>query len=164
MEKNTRNILDENLYILGVNTTMGIAYLSNILNRYLDIELRYYTSIRVEHKKSVVDQMSVFANYTPKNSLEISSDATSNSDFIDLSDISNYSLEKTSEKYMLVQAKGEHMNLFSKIKQIDYVLISNYPLDKDKKAIQSVDAINYLFELNETHLGKKYAYFWELMR
>lgn len=151
---------EERIYLLGINTTWGIGYLANLINRYIDQKLKYFTTIQARQKSIVNDSMAVFANYIPNIS-----DTKDDANLIpDLSDMSGYIQSKVSEKFLLIQAKGEQMNMFPKIRQIDYVFASNYSLAKVRPALQEIDDIHYIFDLNETHLGKKVDYFAELMR
>ena len=152
---------EERLHVLGINSTLGVALIAASINRFLDLNLAYYTLISATQKNERSDQMAVFTNYTPKPP---STPALKEVDsLIDWSDLSNFKLDTSIEKYMLIQSKGEFINLFPKIRQIDYVLISNYPLAKKKSLLKDLEGINYLFDLTEEHLGPKLKYFRELM-
>lgn len=150
---------DLSLHILGINSTAGIAFISAELNRHLDMDLRFYTAISARRKNSITDQMAVFTNYQPK------SDLNPNQEPIDrLENIHILQKETPTSKYMLVQAKGESLNLFPRIRQIDYVFLSNYPFIGQKKSLQSIPDIRYIFDLYEEHLGAKLKYFRGLMQ
>ena len=146
---------------MGINTTMGIGYLASMLNRYMEVDLAYYTMITATQKNSVADKMAVFTNYTPR--IESVQPEREEGALLDLSDITSFRQESSIEKYMLVQAKGEYLNLFPRIKQIDFVFISNYALHQKKAILQMMEGINYSFDLTEEHLGAKSKYFRELM-
>ncbi len=147
--------------MMGINSTSGIAYISALINRHLDLNLAYYTMISAKRKNEVSDQMAVFTNYTPK--LMEAATSSKENDLLDLTDISSFKLDTSIEKYMLVQSKGEFINLFPKIRQIDYVLISNYSLERKKIVLKNIEGVNYTFDLSEDHLGLKLKYFRELM-
>lgn len=152
---------EDRLHLMGINSTSGIALISASINRYFDIHLAYYTVISAKQKNEVSDQMAVFTNYTPN--LPSSPAGSEVDNLFDLCDLSNFRLESSIEKYMLVQSKGEFINLFPRIRQIDYVLISNYALAQKKSILKEMEGVNYVFDLTEEHLGTKLKYFRELM-
>jgi hypothetical protein len=59
------------------------------------------------------------------------------------------------EKYILVECKGEANNLFPKLKPLDYLLISNYPLSDLKFTIKSIPDVTMVFDLTQSQLGNK---------
>ncbi len=156
-------IEEEGLYFLGISTTMGVAFLANMLNKFLDIELAFYTNIIGKQKGNIQDQMAVFSNFTPKDIIADSINSAINLEDV-IIDNTHYRHENKVSKFMLVQVKGEQMNLFPKIKQLDYLFIANFPMKNHKMRIQSIDGIQYIFNMEEIHLRSKYSYFQDLFR
>lgn len=107
----------------------------------------------------VIDSMPIFTTFEPKkDELKLESYQFNLDNILDL----NLPTESTETKYLLIQTKGEKINLFPKINPMDYLFISNYHLDNHREIIQSIPAVTIQYELMGIHIGKRYDYFRKL--
>lgn len=143
------------LYFLGISSATGVAVLTTQLNRFLDLELSFYIHLIAKNNQTAFDNLPIFTSFNPK---ENKVDTSSEFDFLDLR-IHN---ERISTKYLLIQSRGDRANLFPRITQLDYLLISNYSLENLKKTIDTVPEVGISFGLNKEHIGNRYPYFHRL--
>lgn len=146
---------DGELFFIGISSASGVAILSSQLNRYLNIELSFYSKLMALNNETVYDNLPIFTTFEPKeNELDTSSDT----------DVFDFKLPQRIEitKFLLIQSRGDKSSLFPKITQLDFLLISNYSLSKFYPLIQSIPEVTMPFELKKEHLGKRFDYFRKL--
>ena len=148
---------DGDLYFQGISSSVGIAVLCNQLNRYLQLKLSFYTSMMAMNQDTILDKLPIFTSFEPKEN-QLETHSILEDDFFDMSMPSRAEISK----YLLIQCKGEHSTLFSKIAQLDYLLISNYSLTQSLTTIQSIPEVTITFPLQSMHIGKRFDYFRKL--
>jgi hypothetical protein len=146
---------NDELFFMGISSSVGVAVLANLINRHLGINLSYYEKMMAMQQNLVLDSLAIFTTFEPQvNEVETTDDP----------DVFDMKLPEThvATKYILMQTKGEKSNLFPKINPMDYIFISNYSIQNHFELIKSIPEITINFELQKSHLGKRYDYFRKL--
>lgn len=149
------NPKDGELFFIGISSAAGVAVITQQINRFFDLRLTYYSQLLAFQKETILDRLVIFTTFEPKeNKFEMSEDE----------DFFNLHLPSITEisKYLLIQCRGDNSVLFPKIQQADYVFISNYSMKNWMDTLKSIPEVTICFELNRTHLGKRYDYFRQL--
>ncbi|MBL7789208.1 MAG: hypothetical protein JNL75_05170 [Chitinophagales bacterium] len=146
------------LFYMGISSATGIAVLCNQVNKYLGIQLSFYSNLMAMNQDTILDNLPIFTSFEPKvNALELNN-KTEDDDFFDLGILSKTEVSK----YLLIQCKGERSILFPKITQLDYLFISNYSVENLIPTIQQLPEVTIAFPLQSMHIGKRYDYFRKL--
>lgn len=144
------------LYFVGLSSATGVAVMAHQIQRYLDIELSFYSQIMAINKDTILDSLPIFTSFEPKTNEWIKPKEDEFSLDFFLPDTTEVS------KYILVQTKGNKSHLFPKISQLDFLLISNYSLISTIPIINTIPEVTVSFELNKLHIAKRYNYFRNL--
>jgi len=143
------------LYFMGISSATGIAVLCHQVNKYLDIQLSFYSNLMALNQDTILDSLPIFTSFEPvENKMELT-DAIIDDDFLNLS----LPTKSVVSKYLLVQCKGERSSLFPKISQLDFLFISNYSLEKSMPIVQRIPEVTIAFPLQTVHIGKRLDYF-----
>lgn len=147
------------LFFLGISSAAGIAVICHKINQYLGVKLSYFDDAIISiTQSSILDNIPVFTSFEPKaNEPENSS--------LDLDDFSldlNPCGKVAVCKYLLIKCKGNSHQLFPKIQQLDFLLVSNYELKTAETVINQIPEVTITFSLFETHIGKRRLYFRKL--
>lgn len=125
---------DENvsseIFYLGISSQFNDIVLASRINHALEIELSLCNKIKETFKNGDQVDYSIFSTIV---------------------ELEN----RYSPQYMLIQCNKNGYKLFNKITQLDYLLISNYPFDKNKKELKTIEELIYIFDLKEQILGSK---------
>jgi hypothetical protein len=145
------------LFFMGISSATGIAVICHKINTYLGVKLSFYSNLMAMNRATILDNLPIFTSFEPKeNILEVSNQV--DDDFFDIALPSKTEVSK----YLLVQCKGEKSNLFPKISQLDFLLVSNYSLKSTIHTIQQIPEVSITFPLETIHIGKRREYFRKL--
>jgi hypothetical protein len=140
----------QEIHFLGFSSATAAFPIISLVNKYLHITLSHYRDFIEESDPNF--RRCIFTNFRP--ALPMNSPGEIDYNFDDISALSRPEKAQI-EKYILVECKGEANNLFPKLKPLDYLLISNYPLSDLKFTIKSIPDVTMVFDLTQSQLGNK---------
>jgi hypothetical protein len=108
-------------YYLGVSSTAKDILLITKINAELDYQFFYSTNLKVQISKDELEEFNVFKN----------------SDF-----------EESDQKIAIVEAKNQNVFLFPKMKQMDYLIVSNFPIQNLKATLNQIQVVNIVFDVD----------------
>ena len=108
-------------YYLGVSSTAKDILLITKINAELDYQFFYSTNLKVQISKDELEEFNVFKN----------------ADF-----------EESDQKIAIVEAKNQNVFLFPKMKQMDYLIVSNFPIQNLKATLNQIQVVNIVFDVD----------------
>jgi hypothetical protein len=108
-------------YYLGVNSTAKDILLITKINAELDFHFFYSSNLKVQIRKDELEEFNVFKN----------------ADF-----------EESDQKIVILEAKNQNVFLFPKMKQMDYLIISNFPIQSLKSTLNQIQVVNIVFDID----------------
>jgi hypothetical protein len=108
-------------YYLGVSSTAKDILLITKINAELDYQFFYSTNLKVQISKDELEEFNVFKN----------------ADF-----------EESDQKIAIVEAKNQNVFLFPKLKQMDYLIVSNFPIQNLKATLNQIQVVNIVFDVD----------------
>ncbi len=110
-----------NFYYLGVSSTAKDILLITKINAELDYQFFYSTNLKVQISKDELEEFNVFKN----------------ADF-----------EESDQKIAIVEAKNQNVFLFPKLKQMDYLIVANFPIQNLKATLNQIQVVNIIFDVD----------------
>ena len=108
-------------YYLGVSSTAKDILLITKINAELDYQFFYSTNLKVQISKDELEEFNVFKN----------------ADF-----------EESDQKIAIVEAKNQNVFLFPKLKQMDYLIVANFPIQNLKATLNQIQVVNIIFDVD----------------
>jgi hypothetical protein len=110
-----------NFYYLGVSSTAKDILLITKINAELDYQFFYSTNLKVQISKDELEEFNVFKN----------------ADF-----------EESDQKIAIVETKNQNVFLFPKLKQMDYLIVANFPIQNLKATLNQIQVVNIIFDVD----------------
>jgi hypothetical protein len=60
----------------------------------------------------------------------------------------NADFEESDQKIVILEAKNQNVFLFPKMKQMDYLIISNFPIQSLKSTLNQIQVVNIVFDID----------------
>jgi hypothetical protein len=60
----------------------------------------------------------------------------------------NADFEESDQKIAIVEAKNQNVFLFPKMKQMDYLIVSNFPIQNLKATLNQIQVVNIVFDVD----------------
>ena len=125
-------------YYLGVSSTAKDILLITKINAELDFQFFYSSNLKIQISKEEIEEFNVFKN----------------SDF-----------EENDQKIAIIEAKNQNVFLFPKMKQMDYLIVSNFPIQSLKATLNQMQIINLVYDIDlkiiKERLKDLERLFWE---
>lgn len=125
-------------YYLGVSSTAKDILLITKINAELDFQFFYSSNLKIQISKEEIEEFNVFKN----------------SDF-----------EENDQKIAIIEAKNQNVFLFPKMKQMDYLIVSNFPIQSLKATLKQMQIINLVYDIDlkiiKERLKDLERLFWE---
>jgi|688.fasta_scaffold452950_2 hypothetical protein len=121
MKKIVTELESMDFYYLGISSVAKDILLITKINAELDYQFFYSNNLKIQISKEELEEFNVFKNAE---------------------------FEETEAKIAIIEVKNQNVILFPKLKQMDYLIVANFPIQQLKATLSKLQVVNIVFDID----------------
>jgi hypothetical protein len=121
MKKIVTELESMDFYYLGISSLAKDILLITKINAELDYQFFYSNNLKIQISKEELEEFNVFKNAE---------------------------FEETEAKIAIIEVKNQNVILFPKLKQMDYLIVANFPIQQLKATLSKLQVVNIVFDID----------------
>lgn len=121
MKKIVTELESMDFYYLGISSVAKDILLITKINAELDYQFFYSNNLKIQISKEEWEEFNVFKNAE---------------------------FEETEAKIAIIEVKNQNVILFPKLKQMDYLIVANFPIQHLKATLSKLQIVNIVFDID----------------
>lgn len=121
MKKIVTELESMDFYYLGISSVAKDILLITKINAELDYQFFYSNNLKIQISKEELEEFNVFKNAE---------------------------FEETEAKIAIIEVKNQNVILFPKLKQMDYLIVANFPIQQLKATLSRLQVVNIVFDID----------------
>jgi hypothetical protein len=121
MKKIVTELESMDFYYLGISSVAKDILLITKINAELDYQFFYSNNLKIQISKEELEEFNVFKNAE---------------------------FEETEAKIAIIEVKNQNVILFPKLKQMDYLIVANFPIQHLKATLSKLQVVNIVFDID----------------
>jgi hypothetical protein len=121
MKKIVTELESMDFYYLGISSVAKDILLITKINAELDYQFFYSNNLKIQISKEELEEFNVFKNAE---------------------------FEETEAKIAIIEVKNQNVILFPKLKQMDYLIVANFPIQHLKATFSKLQVVNIVFDVD----------------
>jgi hypothetical protein len=121
MKKIVTELESMDFYYLGISSVAKDILLITKINAELDYQFFYSNNLKIQISKEELEEFNVFKNAE---------------------------FEETEAKIAIIEVKNQNVILFPKLKQMDYLIVANFPIQHLKATLSKLQVVNIVFDVD----------------
>lgn len=121
MKKIVTELESMDFYYLGISSVAKDILLITKINAEFDYQFFYSNNLKIQISKEELEEFNVFKNAE---------------------------FEETEAKIAIIEVKNQNVILFPKLKQMDYLIVANFPIQHLKATLSKLQVVNIVFDID----------------